>query len=87
MGLTAELERRIAEERMFALTPPHEPPEWLCQFYTEQPLAWTMNAAGEVSRDWEWLDAVSWHDVVAVRLEWRNGAPIDPDELNDDDWE
>lgn len=81
------LERRITEERMFALDPPGEPPEWLYQFDVEQPLVWTMDAAGNVSPRWTWADAVAWHGVVACRLETRMGKPIDPADLDDDeDW-
>lgn len=46
-----------------------------------------MDAAGNVSRSWQWLDMVSWHDVVAIRMEWRDGREIDVLSLwDDDDW-
>lgn len=87
-GLNAvALERRISEEGFTALTPPNEPPEWLGYFGDEQPRVWTMDAAGNISRSWEWVDMVSWHDVVAVRLEWRDGKPIDVLDLDSDDWD
>ena len=84
MGLNAvALERRISEERMSALTPPYEPPDWLCQFDDVQPQVWTMDAQGVASRSWEWLDRVQWHDVVALRMEWPHGDPIDIGGLGD----
>lgn len=85
-GLNAvALERRISEEGFTALTPPNEPPDWLWNFDDEQPHVWTMDAAGNVSRSRQWLDMVSWHDVVALRMEWRDGRPIDVLSLGDDD--
>lgn len=77
------LERRISEERMSALTPPYEPPDWLWNFDDVQPRVWTMNAAGEASPRWEWLDQVQWHDVVAIRMEYPHGQQIDVEALGD----
>lgn len=52
-----------------------------------QPQVWTMDAQGHVSRSWEWLDMVSWHDVVAIRMEYPHGQQIDIEALGDDDWD
>lgn len=79
-----ELERRIAEERMHEIEPHGTPPEWLGQFDIDQPRVWTMDAEGRASSSWTWLDSVGWHDVVAVRMEWPHGHPIDPADLGDD---
>lgn len=78
------LEQRIAEERMHELRPHGREPEWTGHFMSEQPRCWTMDRDGAASRSWQWLDCIAWHDVVAVRLEYDHGQPIDPDQLGDD---
>lgn len=85
---TVHLERCIAQKRMFELQPHGCEPDWLWQFSSDQPCVWTMDRNGSVSRSWQWLDMVDWHDVAAIRMEYAHGHPIDPNDLNDaeDGW-
>jgi hypothetical protein len=80
------LDRRIAEERMIALDPPFEHPDWLWTMLGGNgvPHAFLMDATGAVSPRWKPLDEVSWTDVVAVRIEDRWGNPLDPSDFEDD---
>lgn len=75
------LDRRIAAERFTELEPHEERPDWAGLFDIQQPKVWTMNSDGETSRSWTFLDEVSWHGVVAVRVEDVYGRPLDPEEL------
>jgi hypothetical protein len=85
----AELERRIADERMTELEPHGEQPHWADEFQSWQPLVWTMDAAGSVSPSWVLLDEVEWYEVVAIRMETPGGIDIDVIALmsDDDDWD
>ena len=75
------LDRRIVEERMVALHPPFERPDW---FYNVAglsyvPNAFVMDATGAVARGWVPADEVDWSRAVAVRLETSWGAEVHPD--------
>jgi hypothetical protein len=81
------LDRRIAEERMIALQPPFEQPDW---FYEIRdlgfvPNAFVMDATGEVPRRWCKADEIDWSLAVAVRFETSWGKAIDLEELDDDE--
>jgi hypothetical protein len=78
------LDRRIADERMTELQPHGDPPMWRHDFTGWQPMTWTMDAAGIVSRRWVRLDEVNWRDVVAVRCEQDTGRRIDIESLGED---
>ena len=80
------LDRRIVEERMVALHPPFERPEW---FYgvaalSYVPNAFVMDATGAVARGWVPADEVDWSSAVAVRLETSWGKEIHPDDFGDE---
>ena len=88
MILTADrhvmLARRITEERMIALEPPFEAPDWShwLNAYSFVPNAFVMAADGVVAR-WCPADEIVWSTAVAVRFEAPWGDAIDPRDLED----
>jgi hypothetical protein len=79
------LDRQLAREGFAEIEPHGEPPGWLWQFDARQPRVWTMRLDGVPSAGWDWLDAVDWTDVVAIRMEHDHGQPIDVARLCEDD--
>lgn len=75
------LDRRIVEERMVALLPPFERPDWFYEVVglSFVPNAFVMDATGAVARGWVPADEVDWSCAVAVRLETSWGKEIHPD--------
>ncbi len=75
------LDRRIAEERMVALHPPFERPDWFYEIVglSFVPNAFVMDATGTIARGWVPADEVDWSSAVAVRLETSWGKEIHPD--------
>jgi hypothetical protein len=87
------LDRRIVEERMVALHPPFERPDWLYGILglSFVPNAFVMDATGAAARSWVPADEVGWSSAVAVRFETSFGNAIYPDALDlldaDEDYE
>jgi|GEM_PF-2269570 len=81
------LDHRIAEERMVALDPPFERPDWLYSITSLScmPQAFVMGASGQVARRWVLADEVDWSCAVGVRFETPWGKPIDLDDFGDDE--
>lgn len=80
------LDHRIAEERMIALDPPFECPDWLHEVLggTFVPSAVIMDGAGGVAAGRVLLDEVYWPEVAAFRLETPSGSRLDRDDFGYD---
>lgn len=80
------LESLIAQERMIALDPPFERPEWAYTLFgfSWMPIAFVMDATGTVSPRWIMADEINWSTVVAVRFETPGGLPINIEAFEDD---
>lgn len=82
------LDRRIAEERLIALDPPFEQPDWYWKVVDDfVPIAFAMDATGALATNWTRVDELNWSNVVALRLESPAGAPLSPDDFSDHGYE
>lgn len=83
----AMLDRRIGEERMIALAPAFERPDWfyLISGLNSVPAAFVMDATGHVAPRWVLADEVDWSRAVAIRFETRFGNAISLEDLDPDE--
>lgn len=81
------LDQRIVEERMLALDPPFQQPDWFYDVLgaSFMPVAVLMNGAGSVNGQRTYVDEVVWSDVAALRLETPDGVRLDPEDFDDGD--
>jgi hypothetical protein len=80
------LDSLIEQERMIALDPPFERPDWAYTLFgfSWMPIAFVMDATGTVSPRWIMADEITWSNVVAVRFETPGGIPINIEAFEDD---